>query len=454
MSATEETMAAIAELRDLVSIIEKQKESGPVESETAAKVRKTLVRLRRCHAKMRIAEKEEQKQVLKAARQLRAARATFENAEFVESQCQFLVEKFNAAQCPELDKISSSLPTVEEYTKAHYKDPGFVSHEADPHQFTLNLLASELQERERLEIEISTLKQREVSVKTEIASREKFISSLSTRLTDLNRSLDGLRKLFNETQPVVEAPLERGELLVGNSRLFVVANKFHFLSSFDSGISVSVLDAGTVAVSINFTSPVPPGREPLVKLKFEIDQTELSVISEPACSVITFSDLVDSLGASFPSRAGEFKHLEAIVDWIRTNLVFSLWSEHELQALCKSPSTCLPSLVEGGVPPECQLAQVAQQKDLLVGKIRIKSSQIQFEINVEKKRVRIFKQSGSGPLLVSSISGENGASEVVDLVLAQCEMETANWWKQRSPSSPCERAAVIQRLMAVVSASM
>ena len=432
-----ETTATIAELRSLIRTVSEQKKHGSVDDETAFKVRKTLVKLRRSHAKLRESEKEEQKQMMKVAQSLQDARNSFANAEFIESQCQFLVEKFNSAQCPDLDKIASSLPSVEEYTKIHYNDPGFVSQEADSHQFTLNLLGSELAERERLSSEILDLKKTEENVRGEIASRQKFLSSLATRLEDLSSSLDGVKKLFNLTQPPVCEPKLFGiDTLVDSPKLFLLASKFHSVAAIDERVCVSIIEGPSVNVAFGVSEPLPPDANPTVQ--FNVDEDLVCVWTTPLAA--SYTEWIKSFSGAVPAK--EMKNVEAICDEIRKVYARTVWAKYETSVLLTPGChAALGSLVQ--VPGDAQLSNLKQSTapDTYTGTVKIKSRQVVFTVNVANKLVRFT----ASPNLCSS-APEIGQS--VDLTLAQAEIDVAEWWK--TDNAPCVLASVIAKIMNTV----
>lgn len=398
-----ETNATIAELRDLIHVMDTQKKSGAVSEDTVHKVRKTLVKLRRCHAKLRAAEREEQTEVMKVAKNLESARSLFENAEFVESQCDFLVQKFNSAQCPDLDQVVETLPSVEEYTRLHSGDANFVSQESDPHQFTLNMLSSELEVREQLANEIIVMKKNEELVKNEIGNRQKFLSSLTTRLVDLNKSMESLRKLFSLT----ELKLPNLDSIINIPSLFLVASKFHSVAAVDPRVSVTI-NQEVVRVNIEI-SDLPPSGLIGVSLTF----SEPSLLTwDPFCPCLSIHESV--LHGLEP--AGQLTHS------IRDAFVVAAWSKFEQDSLLSpTPHASLISIVSalklGSIPFDCQLASFKQLGSQFAGKLKIKSSQIEFEIN--QGSVRLLR-------LPNSVSSKPEAGQIVDIGLAQAELDIAS----------------------------
>ena len=200
MSATiQNTSQCITELRSTLEELQGCRTSGTSDADALKKVRRNIVKLRRAHAKMREQQVLEQKQLLEVVRKLQRTRIAAENSQFLEAQCQFLVEKYNSTQFPELEKASAFLPSIEEYAEKHKDDPGFVSHESDPHQFTLNMLASELEDRDRVEQEIKHLGEQQVLVKKDISSKREMLSSMSSKLFEVSKAVEGLVKVFEKS---------------------------------------------------------------------------------------------------------------------------------------------------------------------------------------------------------------------------------------------------------------
>ena len=195
-SAIQNTSACIEELRESVIALDQERSAGKETEASVKRVRKALLKLRRAHANARESQSDQQRRMIDAVKKLRAAQTTLENSRFVESQCEFLVSKYNSAQFPEFEKVRATLPSVEEYTEKHKNEPGFVSHDADPHQFMLNMLASELEERNGMEEEIVVLQQQEAEIKREMVRKREYINSLAGKLQELSACVDGLAKLL------------------------------------------------------------------------------------------------------------------------------------------------------------------------------------------------------------------------------------------------------------------
>lgn len=198
MSAVEQTQECLNELRRVLEDFNRAEETSPAKQASSKKVKHALIKLRRSHASLRQQEMAEQKQIIEVMKSLQRVKFAIDNSKFLESQCEFLVEKFNSAQCPELEKVMPSLPSIAEYTARHEGEPGFVSYDTDPHQFMLNILASELEERERMEEMIKELEQKKTVVTKDISKKREFLSSLTCKIQDLSQAMDGLTKLFEK----------------------------------------------------------------------------------------------------------------------------------------------------------------------------------------------------------------------------------------------------------------
>ena len=192
MSAIDDVSKCIQELRSLHEEFRRLRPTGSEHKEVVKKVRSMIVKLRRNHAKLREQQKAEQKQVADVILSLHRAKVAAENSRFLGGQCEFLVEKYNSIQFPELEKAMASLPSIEEYTQRHKNDPGFVSYEANSHQFMLNMLSEELKDRDSLAKEIKDLEERQAVVKRDINSKRDLLASMSTKLLDVSRSVEAL----------------------------------------------------------------------------------------------------------------------------------------------------------------------------------------------------------------------------------------------------------------------
>lgn len=198
MSANQIVLDAIESLREALKGFDSERKTGKVSKDSKRSVQKAVVKLRRSHAMLRQEQIRDQSETIKAVRRLQHAKKAVSNSEFLEAQCEFIVERLNSVQCPELEKIRPSLPSIDDYTIRHKDEPDFVSYEHDQHQFMLNMLASELEERNKMEEEIVDLQRKEASIKNEILNKREFLQSLASKLTDLNRGVDGLAKLLEK----------------------------------------------------------------------------------------------------------------------------------------------------------------------------------------------------------------------------------------------------------------
>jgi hypothetical protein len=190
-----ETRAAVKELRTLVEAFETDSSSAAT-PEASQRVRQGLINLRRAHAALRSWQGERQVETMKAVKRLKSSRSNEDNSAFMHAQCDALVESYNSVQFPELDKVLPSLPSVEEYTEKHKMDQDFVSHDSNPHQFMLNMLADEISDRSSMEEVISELKLKRVEQGKVLAEKQKFIESIGTRLADLSRAVDSIKAEF------------------------------------------------------------------------------------------------------------------------------------------------------------------------------------------------------------------------------------------------------------------
>ena len=342
-----------------------------------------------------------------------------ENSQFLESQCEFLVEKFNSAQCPELDKISASLPSVEEYTLKHGSDQGFVSYESDPHQFMLNLLSSELDERSALEGRILELQAKETLAKNDIGSKRKFIASIASKLFDLNKSLEGVVKLFGAPD-TTEVRRLAGIESVTHPDLFVVANKIHAL--VDPGVGVTVRDASTVIATIRHVKALPPSASaaPII-VRFVIADGSVTAESDRGVPVLDWV-------------AGDACRL---VEFVRATQAVQLWDQFEWASLSKNPKQSLPVvseesgdswLTEGESAGSDHLMSLTRDPSgCIAAVVLVNGEKYNQQIFVESHRVKISK-----PGFVSSIDGSEDSRVVVDMGLAQVELLVRNWWTSRA----------------------
>ena len=198
MSAIEQTQTCLVELRQSLDDHDKVKRSGASTAVSSRQVKKSLIKLRRAHARMRDEQIQENKKLMDAVKSLHRAKVAVENTSFLENQCMYLVEKFNATQFPELEKVLPTLPSVEEYTAKHKDDADFVSYDSDPHQFLLNQLASELEERDLMEKRIKELEEGKNALKKDINRKREFLSSITAKVSDVTQSVEALVRLFEK----------------------------------------------------------------------------------------------------------------------------------------------------------------------------------------------------------------------------------------------------------------
>jgi hypothetical protein len=189
----------IEDLRRLLTDVHNSRiESGNAPSkESVHAVHKTLVKLRRFHAKLRQSQKKNDETLQEAKSKLHKARIGRDNAVFLESQCKYLIDQYNNVKCPELDRVKQSLVSNQEFADKHRGEPGFVEYSEDPHQFMMNMLSDELIERRTIENRILAMREDEDKVNLEIQNKQNFINSIQAKLHDLNESIDNLKSAFS-----------------------------------------------------------------------------------------------------------------------------------------------------------------------------------------------------------------------------------------------------------------
>jgi len=199
MSSNQNVLNAAVSLGEALKQFDSERSKGADTSLSRRSVQKAIVTLRRSHASLRLEQLRDHSDAVKAVRKLQTAKIALSNSQFLEAQCSYLVEKFNSVQCPEFEKVFPSLPSVEEYTAQHKDEPDFVPYGTDQHQFMLNMLASELEDRNRMEEGLIELHNKECIVKKQIASKKEFLQSLAGKLYELNRGVEGLAKFLEKS---------------------------------------------------------------------------------------------------------------------------------------------------------------------------------------------------------------------------------------------------------------
>lgn len=420
---------SVNELRSLLVRVREEKANGTFSAESARNVRKSLIKLRRAHSALRGHQQAERKKLMDVAKQLQETRSLVENSQFLESQCQFLVERFNSAQCPELEKISSTVPTIEQYTAKHEGDAGFVSYKADPHQFMLNLLSSELEERHALAEQVVGLRAEESRVRADIVKKQKFIASLMSSLSDLSKSVDSVVNLFSplEAEPRSKS-IEGAGALVSYPDLFVLANKFNAL--LDRGVSVSVKGSNGVSIIVSPASStnLPTATDGSVSISFRAITGGSGVHVESVSDKLAISDIDWSTCEAFST-----------IELIRLRRVVNLWNEFEISSLTTNPAQTLPlvtsavlgngsqlSWLADGETVEASLTKFARMgKGCKVNVATLKDSTI-LRIDLDAYRVKVIRGS-----FVSSIDSNDDPSVAVDMRLAQVEVLVNKWFKSK-----------------------
>jgi predicted nucleic acid-binding Zn-ribbon protein len=322
-----ETLNAISDLRKLLDDVTKQKATGQLSQETAAAVRRSLLNLRRAHVKLRESQSESAKGASDAIEQFKKARLQLENSRFLESQCQYLSEKYESTQTPELDKVSVYLPTVEEFTRDHSGEHDFVSYEADPHQFMLAMLSNELNQRKKLEESISSLESTRDTLQSQITKKQKFLSSMSSKLSELTKSVSSIKALFpvaSESVTSPTAPIPFADQLSATPQLFIIAGKFwstlpHTAMKVDSDGDVRELMVGVSPLpSSSFLAPSGTSLE--VQLTFRQKQSDPNVTLSVTPQGIYPTLLEDITSASVP--------VDTVVDNIRGAVLHLMWSAY------------------------------------------------------------------------------------------------------------------------------
>ena len=435
-----DTQNAIGDLRQLLDQVAKEKSAGQVSQETAAAVRRSLLRLRRDHAKLREAQINSSKEALDAVERFKKARLLFENSRFVESQCRYLSEKYESTQTPELDKVSTYLPSVEEFTREHAGEADFVSYETDPHQFMLAMLSNELVERKKLEESIGSLEATRDTLQTQITKKQKFLSSMSSKLSELTQSVNNIKSLFPLTSessdssppPVTSNPFI--DELSSTPQLFLIAGKF--LSTLPpTCLKVDVDGAAsqlTVLIPPLASSPRPTTGTSLdVQLKFKQNPSDSHVSLTVSPEGIYPTLLEDVLDASVP--------IETVVANIRGSVLHFMWTAYEVAIF----STLKFPVVSGSLWDAVAVAHGVSLTafDHTVGgsfrfKLKKGNQETELTVNLHDKTLLIQRDAvvdGRNVTMTSRVTDSTGdAPLVVDIHLATAEEEVGVWWHSQS----------------------
>jgi hypothetical protein len=441
----EQVTESIEELKRLLVAVNAEKVSGGVTVQSRRLVQKSLIKLRRSHAKMREIQMNEQRQVISLARKIQEAKLALDNSAFMETQCNFIVEKFNSAQCPELDKISASLPSPDEYTAKHRNDPDFVAYDSNPHQFMLSMLASELEERRELERKVEELKQEESVVKNDIAKKQKFLASLSSKLSDMNKSVEGILQVFSYNQTEKRFRPDRFEAIRNQQEMYIIASKFDSL--LDTGVLVQIEDnQSSLKIEIRPSQGMntPPETSGIVVVNFSLSGIK--------CSDDAVTNNIDWVNCNAFST----------VQQIRYGRVGSLWRDYEGNSLVKNCQQTLPivtSAVFEGLA-ESWLSEGESVSSGAISKLR-RSTSTMFEatiknhsvlVDMEKRRIKISLGN-----TVSSIDSSDDSGMIVDIRLAQIESVVNKWWKvkvsefgEKAVVVPGELSAVLVKIVVMI----
>jgi len=435
-----ETQNAISDLRKLLDDVTEQKATGQLSQETASAVRRSLLNLRRAHAKLRESQSESAKEASDAVEQFKKARLQLENSRFLESQCQYLSEKYESTQTPELDKVSVFLPTVVEFTRNHSGDHDFVSYEADPHQFMLAMLSNELSERKKLEESISSLESTRDTLHSQITKKQKFLSSMSSKLSELTKSVSSIKALFpvaSESVTAPTAPIPFADQLVATPQLFMIAGKFwstlpHTAINVDSGGDVRELMVRVSPLPTS-SSLAPSGTSLEVQLKFRQKQSDPNVTLSVTPQGIYPTLLEDITSASVP--------VDTVVDNIRGAVLHLMWSAYEVAVFSSLKIPVIQGSIWGDNETVLPGGGVSVTGFALASpglfriKLKIGSQESELGINMVDKTLVIQRHSdGRNAMLVSRVDGDIGgdAPVLVDLQLANLEETVTTWWRSQA----------------------
>jgi hypothetical protein len=431
---------AITDLRQLIDRVTLERNSGRISEQTSTAVRKALLRLRRAHAKLRETQSETSKAVNEAIKRFNEGRLHLDNSKFVESQCKFLAEKFESTQTPELDKVSMYLPSVEEFTRQHSEDIDFVPYENDPHQFTLSMLANELLERKKLEESILSLETTRESLQSQIVKKQKFLSSMSSKLSELAKSVETVKSSFPlqsslmDLEPPKSVHLPFASELSSTPQLLIIASKFSSVLTSNS-VTINnreddVIELRVVVHALQ-SSACPPNVVSLdAELKFAQKRSSADIglsVNPKGIYPNLLEDVLDPIVS-----------IETVVGNTRGAVAHLMWTAYEMTVLS---SLKLPQITSSAWDVEPAFAGVTLSSfnhsvaGCFILNIRIGSTETELILNMLNKTLVIQRTSlmdGGNVYLVSRITDSHPDDTViVDINLARTEEKVSLWWKSK-----------------------
>jgi hypothetical protein len=432
---------AITDLRLLIDRVAIERKSGRITEQTSQSIRKALLRLRRAHAKIKESQSETSKAVNDAIKRFNEGRLHLDNSKFVQSQCKFLTEKFESTQTPELDKVSMYLPSVEEFTRQHSQDIDFVPYETDPHQFTLCMLANELLERKKLEESIQTLETTRESLQSQIGKKQKFLSSMSSKLSELAKSVESVKSSFplqsssmldSEVPKSVTVPFANE--LSSTPQLLIIASKFFSLLPGNcltiSNKEDDILEL-RVTISSLPSSPCPPNVASLdIELKFTQKPSSAQVGLSVTPKGIYPNLLDDVLDPQVP--------IDTVIGNARGAVVHLMWTAYEMTVFS---SLKFPQIPASPWDVEAAISgiSITSFNHTVAGcfglKVRIGSHETELVLNMLNKSLVIQRTStidGRTVLLVSRVTdSQPDDTVIVDMHLAKTEEQVTLWWRKK-----------------------
>ena len=436
-----DTQNAIEDLRRILDQVTEEKSSGQVSQATAASVRKALLKLRRAHAKLRESQSHSTREALGAVEQFKRARLLMENSRFVESQCRFLAEKYESTQTPELDKVSLFLPSVDEFTRLHSGETDFVSYEADPHQFMLAMLSNELIERKKLEESIESLETTRDTLQAQITKKQKFLTSMSSELKELTKSIGSINALFSSPSETFSAPsttvapIPFADELTLTPQLFTIAGKFWSILTPSCVQVDTVGDAKELIVLVPplAATPRPPTGASLdVQLKFMQVQSESPVTLSVSPQGIYPNLLEDVMDASVP--------IDTVVTNIRGAVAHLMWTAYEVASFSSRKFPIIQGSRWDADQATFTGVSITAFEHSAGGSFRIKvktgTQETELTINLHDKSLVIQRDvvvEGRNVTMASRVTDNGGdAPVVVDISLATAEEEITEWWRSQS----------------------
>jgi len=258
-------------------------------------------------------------------------------------------------------------------------------------------------------------------VKGEIVKKQKFLQSISSKLTDLGKSVGSIRAMFPQeefTTPEITTLERRHSVPLSSSpKLVVLVEKLNALMDPHISIKTDGLDSVGVEITMLPSALLPANCSRSVTIRF-------------SSSTASCPDLTSYMSDIFKIAMDANESIGNLVARIRQIFMFKAWRDWEIQELETTRQICTNTWFEDGNCGDWKLVSFSNSQAI----IACGGSKVTVDLDMTNLHIRLERLLGGVKNVSSIVIGNSNEDEmpvIVDIELANIAEEVNEWWNLR-----------------------